>query len=402
MQLLNKYKSSLAEQAQATYIGRGSPLGNPYVIGTHGTREEVIKMYRTWLINKIISRDPGIEVAIRSLKPNGSLLCFCVPQPCHGEVISEYHEVLFSKEDYEAGLAAFKEIYSKERILYRPEDDGVTHINVYSKGKTEIGRQLSNFANVPFEHPQYGHFSSIEGFWYWLSLGKVRNDFRSLYGFKAKETGKIVREEVKKLGKVPHVENFEAQIKKAILCKITQSQNLIGLLKENKLPFTHYYHWGEGEKLKVTYPEDYAWVHEYISLVRDWIQGNAQRVLVAGSRDIADYDLVKEAYLESGYNAVEFVSGLARGPDRLSLRLASELKLPVAEFPADWDTEPKAAGFIRNAEMANYLKFGPGPGVGVLVWDGVSGGTKNMMDLLVRNNLKYFMKELSGVTTGTF
>lgn len=28
-----------------------------------------------------------------------------------------------------------------------PEEDGITHINIYSKGSTELGRLLSNFAH---------------------------------------------------------------------------------------------------------------------------------------------------------------------------------------------------------------------------------------------------------------
>jgi hypothetical protein len=31
------------------YVGRPSPLGNPWVIGRDGTREEVLAKYRAWL-----------------------------------------------------------------------------------------------------------------------------------------------------------------------------------------------------------------------------------------------------------------------------------------------------------------------------------------------------------------
>jgi hypothetical protein len=51
----------------------------------------------------------------------------------------------------------------------KPSEDGVTHINVYSRGNTELGRLLSNFAHTPFSHPEFGEFASVEGFWYWLS-----------------------------------------------------------------------------------------------------------------------------------------------------------------------------------------------------------------------------------------
>jgi len=34
--------------------------------------------------------------------------------------------------------------------MINPEEDGITHINIYSKGKTDLGRMLSNFAKLPF------------------------------------------------------------------------------------------------------------------------------------------------------------------------------------------------------------------------------------------------------------
>lgn len=38
-------------------------------------------------------------------------------------------------------------------MQYSPIDDGVTHINVYSKGRTKLGRDLSNFAAIGIIHP---------------------------------------------------------------------------------------------------------------------------------------------------------------------------------------------------------------------------------------------------------
>ena len=49
-------------------------------------------------------------------------------------------------------------------------DDGVTHINVYSKGTTALGRALSNFAHIPFMVVPNGRFESIEAYWYWLRV----------------------------------------------------------------------------------------------------------------------------------------------------------------------------------------------------------------------------------------
>ncbi len=38
---------------EGVYIGRPSPLGNPYKIGEHGTRHEVLAKYRAWLWRQI-------------------------------------------------------------------------------------------------------------------------------------------------------------------------------------------------------------------------------------------------------------------------------------------------------------------------------------------------------------
>ena len=65
--------------------------------------------------------------------------------------------------------------------------DGVDHINVYSQGKTQLGRNLSNFSRFPICTDD-GNFYSIEGYWYWL-LTKD-DSLRKMWGFKAKAHGR--------------------------------------------------------------------------------------------------------------------------------------------------------------------------------------------------------------------
>lgn len=88
--VVNKHHGKSGE-----YIGRGSPLGNPFVIGKDGTREQVIAKYRVWLQEQI---DKGNPVVLDELNRLGNkaidekglaLQCFCYPKPCHGEVIKE-------------------------------------------------------------------------------------------------------------------------------------------------------------------------------------------------------------------------------------------------------------------------------------------------------------------------
>jgi hypothetical protein len=63
----------------AVYIGRGSPWGNPFVIGRDGDRETVCNRFRDEIL-------PTIDVS--SLRGR-DLVCFCKPARCHGDDILE-------------------------------------------------------------------------------------------------------------------------------------------------------------------------------------------------------------------------------------------------------------------------------------------------------------------------
>jgi hypothetical protein len=70
------------------YIGRPSKWGNPFTIGRDGTREEVIAKYREW-----IKSQPRLLADLHELE--GKVLgCWCSPQACHGDVLSELAEDL--------------------------------------------------------------------------------------------------------------------------------------------------------------------------------------------------------------------------------------------------------------------------------------------------------------------
>lgn len=382
MRVINRHTATPEEVKKGVYIGRGTPLGNWFPVGPeYGTNEDVVRLYRKKLARKLICRDPKIENALRALKSDDLLVCSCSPKPCHGDVLVEFWGLLYGVDSpYEQNLAVLRKRMGIEEFDYRPEDDSVTHINVWSKGQTDLGRLLSNFAHTPFKHPEYGHFSSVEAFWYWLSLGQNNNELRGLYGFQSKQAGKLIRDEILKHSRLPFVENFEGKVKKAILCKIEQNPKLKEKLMYSDLPLTHYYVWGTPENYKQTYPDEYAWIHEYISDVRDYLRVRAVKLVIAGSRGIEDFDLVEQSYKESGFKVIEIVSGTANGVDKLGEKLAVKLKLPVAYFPADWDGLGKRAGFVRNEAMADYAD------AGLIIWDGVSKGTEHMQEALKRRN----------------
>src|ERR1035437_2869192 len=112
-------------------------------------------------------------------------------------------------------------------------EDGITHINIYSKGKTEIGRWLSNFAESPITLKDDGEFASIEGYWYWLSSKDER--LRKLSGFPAKQLGK-------ELDNQKEIDSdFNNKIKNAIDVKMKTYLNMSKILCSSELPICHYY-----------------------------------------------------------------------------------------------------------------------------------------------------------------
>ena len=109
------------------------------------------------------------------------------------------------------------------------------------------------------------------------------------------------------------------------------------------------------------------------------------KVIIAGGRDFKDYDLLTrkcdDILKEVDHLDLEIVSGGARGADYLGELYAQVQSLPLKIFPADWDTHGKAAGPIRNTQMAEYAD------ALIAFWDGRSRGTKHMIDTATKNNL---------------
>ena len=109
------------------------------------------------------------------------------------------------------------------------------------------------------------------------------------------------------------------------------------------------------------------------------------RTIIAGSRDVHDYDVVEDA-VQGAENEGIFpsvvLSGRARGVDRAGEVWARMNGVPVDRFPADWKKHGRSAGFRRNAEMAASAE------ALIAVWDGHSRGTKHMINTARRLGLK--------------
>lgn len=110
------------------------------------------------------------------------------------------------------------------------------------------------------------------------------------------------------------------------------------------------------------------------------------KVIIAGTRTFSDYDLLCrkcDEFLQkqTQTHSIVIVSGTARGADRLGERYAAEHGYSVERYPANWNVYGKAAGYIRNSDMANASD------ALICFWDGQSRGSGHMIDLARKKGL---------------
>ena len=113
------------------------------------------------------------------------------------------------------------------------------------------------------------------------------------------------------------------------------------------------------------------------------------RTVTAGSRGVSDGSLIADAVRESGFRIASVISGCAKGVDTLAIDWAARNGIRVERYPANWDKCGKSAGYRRNERMAEAAD------ALIAVWDGVSRGTKHMMDICESKGMPIFVKNLS-------
>ncbi len=131
-----------------------------------------------------------------------------------------------------------------------------------------------------------------------------------------------------------------------------------------------------------------------------------QRVIIAGGRDFGNRMLtdvkpnrkwlikckqqMHEAMVSifQGRTSLFFdgsmvvISGTAAGADKLGEAFARHYNLKCEQFFADWDKHGKAAGPLRNLEMAEV-------GTHLMAfWDGQSRGTRSMINIALDRGLE--------------
>lgn len=105
------------------------------------------------------------------------------------------------------------------------------------------------------------------------------------------------------------------------------------------------------------------------------------KLIIAGSRDFTDVTAAVFHFCNLDFKVTEIVSGGARGADRCGEEVAKVYGVPIKQFIPDWNGLGKRAGFVRNADMADYAD------AALIFWDGQSKGSKHMIDLATKKGL---------------
>lgn len=66
------------------YPQRDSPWANPYKVDTHGSRNIVLRRYKTYILRRLALGELNIE----DLRGK-NLGCWCSPEPCHADLLLE-------------------------------------------------------------------------------------------------------------------------------------------------------------------------------------------------------------------------------------------------------------------------------------------------------------------------
>jgi predicted Rossmann fold nucleotide-binding protein DprA/Smf involved in DNA uptake len=113
-------------------------------------------------------------------------------------------------------------------------------------------------------------------------------------------------------------------------------------------------------------------------------------IVIAGTRNARDSaHAVARAFYNSPWSnrkLLKFISGGGGNIDNAAKDFAIKRHTPFQEFPADWTAHGKAAGPIRNRQMADVAD------AGVIVWDGESRGAFNMLTELLKRGKPVYVE----------
>ena len=155
------------------------------------------------------------------------------------------------------------------KVMASPMDigeDGVTHINIWDHGKTEIGKLLSHSSELSFKHDVFFNFRTMDCFWHYIRSQERDDHIRDM-------SPRALKEFSKKLTPV-RVVNFRAIIMDANYQKVMQYPVLVSAMMESTVPFECYYtHLNSDVRIR---PPFASWIMRGFEEIRKAIKFNRE------------------------------------------------------------------------------------------------------------------------------
>lgn len=157
---------------------------------------------------------------------------------------------------------------------FDPEQDGVSHVNVFTRGRMKLGRDLSNFQECNIEHPYFGRFRTLEGLWHYLKTGRSEELFRVMNGHDSRKKGKDMESF--------HYPLFTKMFKLGMVEKLAKNPQLQQELIKNTLPLVHYYNF----RGTIHVPPRHEWQIEFWQTLRETL-------IASGNLDVIRDELIE-------------------------------------------------------------------------------------------------------------
>jgi hypothetical protein len=106
------------------------------------------------------------------------------------------------------------------------------------------------------------------------------------------------------------------------------------------------------------------------------------RVIVCGSRNWRSHRVIHERLLRLGPLTTIVHGACPDGADSIAAAIAQAIGFDLDPHPADWQSNGRSAGPIRNREMAEA-----GADLCIAFWDGRSVGTAHMIEEAVKHGI---------------
>lgn len=115
------------------------------------------------------------------------------------------------------------------------------------------------------------------------------------------------------------------------------------------------------------------------------------KVIIAGCREISDYDAVASAIESCNIEIDTVLSGGCRGVDLCGEQWAADHQILIEKYPAEWHLFGRAAGIIRNQKMVDSADAL----IAIISTKYQGRGTASIIKMANKKGLPVYVREIS-------